>query len=154
MNPILAHLTAADRKPITDRLDNAGTDTDRATVFLAAYDGTPPPDAFLELIAAGYGSGQAGPHGTDGKRWIIEMFGVTCQGADLRTACHEWTLAASDRTLTAARARVADPPGDDDASLLAAARNLYHLSPDPRERAEAGELMTWLTHTPYAEDAA
>lgn len=152
MNPKLARLTAADRLPITDRLDNAATDTDRATVFLAAYDGTPPPDAFLHMIAEGYGSGQAGPHGTDGKRWNITLFGITCQGADLRTACHEWTIAAANRTLTAARARLADPPGDDDATLIAAARAIYHLSPDTREAAEAWELMRWLCHT--QEDAA
>lgn len=153
MNPILARLTAADRKPLPQRLDDAATDADRMAIFLAAYDGAPPPIA-LDYASAAYGTAEAGPDGKGGAAWNIEMFGTTGTGPTFDAAAADWTGTAITQTLTAARARLADPPGDDDATLLAAARNLYHLSPDPRERAEAGELMTWLTHSPKAEDAA
>ena len=153
MNPILARLTAADRKPLPQRLDDAATDADRVVIFLAAYDGAPPAIA-LDFASAAYGTADAGPDGRGGTCWQITMFGITGTGPTFDAAAADWTATAIAQTIAAARARLADPPGDDDTTLLAAARALFHLSPDPRERAEAGELMTWLTHTPHAEDAA
>jgi hypothetical protein len=154
MNPILARLTAADRIPLFDRLENAATDADRAAIVLMAYDGNPPPSAILELIEAGFATGNPRAPGADGPRWIITLGGISGLGTDLKSASADWTANALIATLHAAADCILDPPGDDDTSLIIAAQRQLHLSPDPRQRAEAGELLAFLTHSPKAEDAA
>ena len=137
-----------DRRHLPDRLDDAGSDTARGTVFLTAYEGKPPVTAFDLMIAAGYGTVDAGPGG-----WTVTMFGATGTAATFDAACDEWAVVARDRSLTEARRIYVDAPTDhDEAALIAACRTIHALSPERREQNEAWEFIRWMGHSP--EDAA